>query len=183
MSTADKDNNALCPACGRFIGPLDECPYCDAPANKPFSLRFLRYAALTLAVIGMAALYLAARAGRTPAVEITGITPALNSAVVRVTGTVAALPRTNHTGRAYVGFPITDGSNRLFIAAYGSCAAGIIAAGSVPRRGDRVEATGSVSIRSPGERRLLVECPEAVRIVAPARGSVPAPPRGEASPQ
>lgn len=166
MRVAEKNANqeALCPACDRFIGPLDTCPYCDSPSPKPFSLRFLRFASLALAVIGMALLYLAARRGGVVTIGIGMVTPAMNSAYVRVTGTVAATPKTGLAESAYVSFPISDGSNRLMVVAFNACARGLIDTTNVPQRGARVDVAGTVSISRPGERRLIMDSPEQLKV-------------------
>lgn len=164
-------SGALCPACDRFIGPLDTCPYCDLPVPRTFSLRFLRFASLALAVIGMAALYLLARQDLRPLVKISEVTPLMNSASVRVAGRVAMTPQTNVAGSAYVSFPLTDGSNRLTVVAYDRCARGLIVATNIPRRGDMVEVSGTVSINRPGAKRIIMEAPEQLKMLmqAPAR--------------
>jgi len=162
------NDGARCPACRRFIGPLDTCPYCDSPANKAFSLRFLRYAALALAIIGMAILYLMARSGRTPAIDLGAITPALNSATVRVEGIVAAAPRIGQSGDTYVSFPISNGSNRLMVAAYDPCAHVLVERNLLPHKGDQVDISGTISLRSPGANRIIIETPQQLKVIRPA---------------
>jgi len=164
-------NGALCPACDRFIGPLDTCPYCDLPVPRTFSLRFLRFASLALAVVGMAALYLLARQDLRPLVKISEVTPLMNSASVRVAGLVATTPQISVAGNAYVSFPVTDGSNSLTVVAYDRCARGLMGATNCPRRGDIVEVSGTVSITRPGVRRIIMEAPEQLKMLtrAPAR--------------
>lgn len=170
MAAKNTNQGALCPACERFIGPLDTCPYCDAPSPKPFSLRFLRIASIVLAVIGMALLYVTARQGRLPAVDISAVTPAMNSAYVRVSGFVVASPRTGRDGTGYVTIPVSDGSNRLTVVAYGRCACALIDATNVPQRGVKVEVAGVVSITRPGEKRIILESPDQLTVLACAPG-------------
>ena len=162
------NQGALCPACERFIGPLDTCPYCDSPSPKPFSLRFLRFASLALAVIGMAALYLMARQNQTTIVAIGAVTPVMNSAYVRVSGMVVATPKARLAGTAYISFPISDGSNRLTVLAFNRCASALIAATNVPQKGAVVEVAGIVSINRPGEKQIVIETPEQLKVIKPA---------------
>ena len=170
MAQRKANHDAFCPTCERFIGPLGTCPYCDSPAPKPFSIRFLRFASLALAVIGTGLLYLAARQGRTPVVEIAAVTPVMNSAYIRITGVVAAIPKTGLAGNPYVSFPISDGSNRLTVLAFSRCARELIGSTNVPQRGATVEVAGTVNISRPGERRLIVESSGQLQVVRPAPG-------------
>ena len=164
---ADQDG-AFCPACDRFIGPLNTCPYCDLPVPRAFSLRFLRIASLVLAVIGMAALYLLARQDLRPLVKISEVTPLMNSASVRIAGLVATTPQINVTGNAYVSFRLADGSNTLVVVAYDRCARGLVGATNCPRRGDMVEVSGTVSITRPGAMRIIMEAPEQLKMLTQA---------------
>jgi len=168
LQALDPTDGARCPACRRFIGPLDTCPYCDSPANKAFSLRFLRYAALVLAVAGMVLLFFMARSSRIPEIELGAVTPALNSATVRVEGNVAAEPRTGQADDTYISFSISDGSGRLTVAAYDPCAHILVERDLLPHKGDRVEVTGTVSIRSPGANRIVIETPKQLKVVKQA---------------
>lgn len=160
--TADQ-SRALCPACERFVGPLDTCPYCDLSMPGTFSLRFLRFASLALAIIGMAALYMMAREGQRPVVAVGAVTPQMNSASVRVAGRVASTPQSGMGGSSYFSFPITDGSNRLTVVAYDRCARELICSTNLPGRGDVVEVCGTVSINRPGTKRIIMEAPEQLK--------------------
>ena len=82
-----------CPACGRFIGPLDTCPFCDCPAERQASLRWLRALAVAVALGGLALLGLAAAAREPDPVAIAAISPSMQLARIRVDGTIAAPPR------------------------------------------------------------------------------------------
>lgn len=170
MAARTVNHDALCPACERFIGPLDTCPYCDSPSPKPFSLRVLRMASLAMAVIGTGLLYLAARQGEIPVVEVGAVTPVMNSAYIRVGGRVAAAPRSGLAGTVYVSFPLSDGSNRLTVVAFNRCAQRLICATNVPQRGAVVEVAGVVSISRPGERRIIMESPDQLKVIRTAPG-------------
>ncbi|MEI6969940.1 MAG: hypothetical protein WCL44_00350 [bacterium] len=171
MDGMKANRDALCPACGRFIGPQDTCPYCDCPSPKPLSLKVLRLASLALAVLGMALLYLAAWQGRVPAIAVGDVTPAMNSAYIRVGGCVAAKPKTGTATTPYVSFPITDGSNRLKVVAFNRCAIGLIASTNVPGRGAIVEVAGVLSVSGPDERQIVIESPAQLKVIA--RGPPP----------
>ena len=149
-------NSAMCPSCERFIGPADVCPYCDADSAKPLMIRRLRYAALALALIGLAFLYLAARRRETPLIRIGDITPMMSFAGVRVAGTVGNAAYVKRTGNAveYLAFHINDGTGDLQVGASGDMARRLVEENRVPGKGDGVELTGTLSVSGDGKIRL-----------------------------
>lgn len=151
------------------MGPLDICPYCDCPANRPVTLKALRYVSLILAVGGLALLYLAAIGREAPLLEINSITPMQNFAYIKVTGKASGVskpPRDQPID--YVSFKLTSGSNSLTVAAYDDCARKLFETGTLPGPGDEVEVTGSVNVNSTGRKRLTLDSPEQVRIIGRA---------------
>jgi len=165
---SQSNRGGRCPMCERFIGPVDTCPFCDAPACRPLSLRVLRYAALALALIGLGLLYLMAVRGEPPVIRTADIKPAMNSAFVRVVGTVPANARvTVKYGKAdYVSFRIDDGSGTINAGAAGSCAVKLVEQWLVPVAGDRVDVTGEVNIRQGKTGRIIIDAPGHLVILA-----------------
>ena len=49
---------STCPACSRYIGPHQECPYCGLESPHRTLHRALRLTAITLSVAGLALLLL-----------------------------------------------------------------------------------------------------------------------------
>lgn len=162
---------AVCPSCERFIGPADHCPYCGADAAGTWSLRLLRYGALTLAVGGVVFLVLAARGRTAPMVQASDVTPLMNFAYVRVQGTVvrdAYLGRND--GRVdYLSFALDDGSARIRVKAYGDTARDLHEQGMAPGKGDRVEATGNLSVSWSRDPALRLQAVEQLRPIEAGR--------------
>lgn len=151
----------FCPGCGRFIGALRACPYCDAPAASGVSLRFLRRAAVLLAVCGLALLYMAARNREVPSVAADGITPMMNFAFVSVEGTVVARPyvKTENDKVSRVWFRISDGAGTVQVVAYGRAARAIAGRG-IPEKGDMVKATGFIDASEQSGPKLRLQSAE-----------------------
>lgn len=151
--------SAICPSCERFIGPATTCPYCDADSRHAPFLRRLRYAALLLAILGLAALYLMARQQAVPAVEIRAITPMMNFAFVRITGTVVREPYVSHEGDRvdYASFLISDETGDLRVAAYREVARALVDGGRLPAKGDRVDVSGVLNVSGDGQVRLRLQ--------------------------
>jgi DNA/RNA endonuclease YhcR with UshA esterase domain len=109
----------------------------------------------------MGALYLMAAGMEPRAVDIKTITPAMNSARVRLSGQVTADARIikERGTPAYVSFRVDDNSGEITVAARDSCARAIVAQGITPKKGDRVDVTGVVNIRNADSRRIFIESP------------------------
>ena len=141
-----------CPACERFIGPLDACPYCDCPCERQAGLRLLRALALAVAVGGLVLLGLAVRRHEAPRVAVSAIAPSMNFARVRVEGAVSAVPKTGQTrsGEPWFGFTLADGSGRIRVSAFGDVAAALAAGDTLAglTSGAPVRAEGWLNIRA-----------------------------------
>ena len=148
-----------CPGCERFIGPADACPYCGADAAPRPGFRFLRYASLLLAVLGLAFLYLSTTRRDIPLVRIADITPLMNYASVRVAGTVVGNPYVKQANGVvdYVAFTLDDGSGRLRVTADGRVARALASRRTLPGAGSRVGAAGSLSVPAEGVARLRLQ--------------------------
>lgn len=163
-----------CGCCSRFIGPELTCPYCGADAERRAPLRLLRILAVALAVGGLAALALQARHTPLPLVRAADLRPGMAMANVRMSGTAATAPRTidEHGRPDFVSFDLDDGSGRVTVAASRDVAralAGNVAA--LPRRGDRVEVSGRLSLTPDRQPRLYLDDPAHLLVTAaPAEG-------------
>lgn len=152
-----------CPACNRFIGPLDECPYCACPAERQAGLRWLRLAAVALAVGGLVLLACAVRRQEPPLLAAGDIKPTMNFACVRLQGSLAGKPRsgTTRSGEAWYGFTLDDGTGRVRVSAFGETAAALAARPAAS--GMPVRVTGWLSVRANQMPTLSVHEPEAVQ--------------------
>ena len=159
----------FCPSCERFIGPAEVCPYCDADSARNPLLGTLRRGALLLAVVGLTFLFLSARPDVIPLIKISGITPMMNFAVVRVKG---AVEKDAHVGRTKgrvdaVSFALNDGSGSIRVAAYGVTASNLVERKKGLLRDVVVDVTGILNVQADGNTRLVMRSAEEMRLGDP----------------
>jgi hypothetical protein len=147
-----------CKACGRYIGPIRVCPYCDADQPAKPALQLLKTITLVLAVFGLAALYLAATHRQPPVVAIDTITPSMNFAFVRIEGEVVGRPFIRvDTDSSKVSFVLQGPAGTLIRAvAYDETARAIKARGISLRRGQHVTVSGSLNIAAGRTPKLYI---------------------------
>lgn len=165
-----------CGCCGRFIGPELTCPYCGEDAERRAPVRLLRTLATILAVGGLTALLVQARGTPVPLVQVATLRPGMAMASVRVAGAAVTAPRVvNEHGQAdYVSFDVDDGTGRITVAAARQVARALTAASDgLPRRGDRVEARGRLSLTPDRRPRLYVDDARGIRVAAAGPEAVP----------
>jgi ribosomal protein L32 len=156
-----------CPSCGRFIGPADACPYCGTDSARNPLLRLLRRVAVVLALAGLAALYATASCRERPAVPVGRITPMMNFAYAAVRGAVEREAYVSREGREvdYVSFVLDDGTGRIRVAAYDEAARELAGSGRLPRRGDLLEARGSLAVPAGAMPRLRLAAAGELRLL------------------
>ncbi len=149
---------AVCPGCNRYIGPVAQCPYCHSDASPSLMLRILRIGSVVLAVAGLALLYLAVTHRELPIQKIGEITPLMNYAYVRLSGTV---PRDAYVGREddaveYVAFSVEDGTGTIRVKARDGVAHKLSEMERIPQAGMPVDVVGRLRVvkGSKAEMRL-----------------------------
>jgi hypothetical protein len=142
-----------CPSCKRFVGPLEECPFCGADVPKKRSTIYLKYGALVIAVVGTLLLIPFAVYTETPLVKVKDIQPTFNNAVIKVKGGVPDTPSyyDNPTGKSFY-FSVDDGTGIMPVKIYDDVVKDMLAKNTrskpcIPAFGDRVEITGSLQYR------------------------------------
>ena len=157
-------NSGLCPDCGRYVGPVSQCPYCDGVIDVTSSRRRMKILALTLVIAGLAFLYLMAVNRDIRVVVISDITPMMNYAPVRVVGKVVRQPYVAKDDGVvnYLSFLVDDGTGSLRVSAQGDVAVAIVGSGKVPRKGDYIEVSGRLSVKGDGSCKLRVLMAEQV---------------------
>ena len=158
------DSEAICPSCGRYIGPRDVCPYCGARVKRRLSVRLLKIAAVILAVVGLLTVRFVAVYIQTPVVKVSEIKPSMNYAHIKMTGIVTRYPSLYSDGS--LSFWIDDGTGEIMVKAYRFEAQELLQSGNVPAMGDRVEVEGSIRIREDFQY-LVIDLPSKLVIVKP----------------
>ncbi len=129
----------------------------DFPVSvkRPIKIRILQYASLVLAVAGLVFLYLFSVNRDLPFVRIGNITPTMNFAYVRIAGEVTRDGSVFQSGG--IGFSVNDGSGDISVMGGRVQAKVLEAAGKLPRRGDRIEVAGSLSISADQDATLRMQ--------------------------
>ncbi len=162
QSKAVKHNypkSKVCPVCQRFTGPANTCPYCDTDIIQPLSIRVLRRSALLLGITGLAITFFTATRKEPTLTRIGSITPLMNFAQVKIAGTIDKDPYTGENNGTvdYISFPVRDESGQLLVTAHDGVSKSIASSDRPPRKGDRIEASGSLNVSANGKIKLRVQ--------------------------
>ncbi|MCK9223455.1 MAG: hypothetical protein M0R46_05505 [Candidatus Muirbacterium halophilum] len=154
----NKNLETHCPSCGKFTGTYERCPYCGAEVGKRMSIKVFRYGSVLLAIFGVLFLWLAAQNKEIEELDFAAITPTMNFAFVKVSGTVIGDPRVyfNENGNVNsMNFTIANGKNEVRVMAYSAVAQSIIEERKLPAKGENVEIKGSLRVRDEGDTLAL----------------------------
>lgn len=153
------DGDSACPACGRFIGPEDQCPYCETDSVRAPLMKTLRWASVGFAVVGLAALFGMARHREVSLVRAADLMPEMNFARVRIAGEVErdAYVGEKNGAADYVAFSVNDGSGVVRVTAYAAVARQMVVGRQIPRARDRVTACGTLALGRDGTLKLRLD--------------------------
>lgn len=146
MSVSPHQTGATCPSCGRFVGPIEKCPYCGAAIKKRIPIGYLRIACLILAGLGVAILLYIARGTATPRARIGDIGATMNFAYVRLTGIVTRGPLYDPDAQS-LRFYVADDTGEIQAGAFRQAVQELIAVGKIPAVGDTITMEGSLRVR------------------------------------
>ncbi|MEI7850470.1 MAG: OB-fold nucleic acid binding domain-containing protein [Kiritimatiellales bacterium] len=140
--------------------------------KRPLRVRVLQYASLVLAVAGLVLLYLFSVNRDIPLVRVSDVTPTMNFAYVRMAGEVTRDAYVFQSGG--IVFDIKDGSGEITVMGGRAQAQALEAAGKLPRRGDRIEVTGSLSVNAGQETKLRIQSADQLVLNRKRVATVPA---------
>lgn len=158
-----------CPACGRYVGPLEICPYCRARHGKLLVVRLAKYLAPMLAIAGLLYLRHLGQSMGNPQVSIAELTRRSNFATVQLRGKVCDVPRfflasgSSDPTTGTLDFWLDDGSGRIRVKSYEDATRRIFEHGKVPSLGDEVTAIGNVQVRA-HRQSFIVGAPQQLEI-------------------
>ncbi len=133
----------------------DEYPVYGPQVKRPLRVRVLQIASLVLALAGLVLLYLYSVHRDIPMVKVADIKPTMNFAYVRIAGDVSRDAYVFDSGG--VVFNLNDGSGEIAVMGGRAQAEALENAGRLPRRGDRVEVAGSLSVSADQEVKLRMQ--------------------------
>lgn len=137
---------AVCPSCGRFVGPLEKCPHCGADVKKRLPLKYLRLACLLLALTGIGILLYAVSGASVPSAKIGSVGATMNYAYVRIDGTVTRGPVYDPEAQT-LRFDIADDTGEIQAATFRDVTRQLIAQNKIPTIGDNITAEGTLRVR------------------------------------
>jgi len=130
-------------------------PVYGPQVKRPLRVRVLQYASLVLGVAGLVLLYLFSVNRDIPLIRVSDVTPTMNFATVRMAGEVTRDAYVFQSGGLV--FDIKDGSGEITVMGGRAQAQALEAAGKLPRRGDRIEVTGSLSVSADQLTKLRMQ--------------------------
>ena len=159
-------NETHCPSCGRFVGPLTRCPYCQALTQKRLSIRIFKWISALLSTVGLLMLLFYARNVKTQEVQISQLGLLSNFGHVAIKGTVTDSRGLSKWGR--LSFNIQqvgqDGTvDTIEVNAYNKIAKEIASLNLVPKNGDVVRVEGRVRAQN-DNYSLLINAPRHISI-------------------
>jgi DNA/RNA endonuclease YhcR with UshA esterase domain len=155
-----------CPSCGQQVEGGTTCPRCGASLTRRLPLRLLQYAALIIAIGGLAALVYAARWSAVPHFNIGDVGATQNLAYVEISGLVVQPPKYNPEAQS-LSFRVDDGTGDLLVSAFRAETTALIALGRVPAVGDRVTVQGTLRVRE-DFAGLTLNAADALKVEHPA---------------
>jgi DNA/RNA endonuclease YhcR with UshA esterase domain len=158
-------DGAICPSCGRFVGPLEQCPYCGALVRKRLPLRYFRLSSVALAIIGLAALLYAARGSPTPKVTVASVGATMNYAYVRLEGQVTRGP-TYDPNTQELRFYLADSTGEIMVSSFRAITRQLLDQKRIPVAGDHVAAEGTLRVRDDFAALNLVS-PNKIELIHP----------------
>ena len=159
-------DRAICPSCGRFVGPLEQCPYCGASVRKRLPLRYLRFGSIVLAIVGLGTLLYAARGSPTPKVTVASVGATMNYAYVRLEGKVTRGP-TYDPDTQELRFYLADSTGEIMVSSFRAVTRQLLAQNNIPVAGDQVAAEGTLRVRDDFSSLNLVS-PDKIELTHPA---------------
>jgi hypothetical protein len=112
-----------CPNCGRYIGPVEKCPYCRQKVMRPALYKCIKYGALAFAVLGLIMLHQFAIFTGTQKLKVADITMTHNYAFIQIEGDITETPIYFATGKepdsyGSLYFEVDDGTGTATVKCY-----------------------------------------------------------------
>lgn len=154
----------ICKSCGRFVGAYERCPHCQAKIMKTVSLRLVKRIVMVGAVLGLGALYVAAKVKEVPKMDVGEIQMNHNMALVDVSGKIVALRR--QPDRNAFDFTLSDGTGQLKVLAFNRLNHFERAFGDdFPKLGDEVMVRGNLAISEKFGASIFLSNPKRLKIL------------------
>jgi hypothetical protein len=158
-----------CPHCGRYVGPLEICPFCRKIHRKRPIVFWTKYLTPILAIAGLFGLKLMGDSIGNPLMKIGDLGRTSNFAYIQLEGTVCGEPRFYHAAGSddptagTMEFCLDDGTGQTRVKTYEDATRRILRERKVPGQGDTVHVTGNFQTRT-HKHSLIVGSPHEIEI-------------------
>jgi len=159
-----------CPHCGRYVGPLELCPYCRKVHRKRPVITLFKYLSPLLAIAGMFFLHHMGKTSGNPLVKVGDLGPTSNFAYIVLEGTVCEEPRfyratgSQDPTAGSLEFCLDDGTGQTRVKTYEDATRRVIAQRKLPALGDHVRVTGNFQTRL-NKHSIIVGSPHEIEIL------------------
>lgn len=157
-----------CPNCGRYIGPVDRCPYCLRPVPRPSYITAFRYGTVALALLLVLVMWQWAVYNPPPHINIGAVSKSMNYARITIKGMVSNGPymyESDYGTISSIYFYIDDGTGEIKVVAYETTAKEMVNKGVIPGFGDKVEIKGANVIWRGGDVKVIVSSTDQINII------------------
>jgi RecJ-like exonuclease len=140
----------------------NDYPSYGPQVRRPLRVRVLQWASLVLAFAGLVLLWMFSTHREIPLVRVAEISPTMNFAYVRVVGDVTRDAYIFKSGG--VVFNVDDGSGEIAVMGGRTQADSLKADGLLPKRGDRVDVAGSLSVSADQDVKLRIQSVDQLKL-------------------
>lgn len=157
-------DEAKCPSCGRFVGPYETCPHCQASLNKRMSLILVKRIAVIGSLIGLCMLWYAAKLKEIPVVPVSSITERMNNALIEVVGTIVA-SRFDEAKNNF-SYTLNDGTGQIKLNGFNALGEFRRVFGdNMPQDGDKIRVAGQLNISEKFGVSMFIKNPRRIIVM------------------
>jgi len=156
-------DEAKCPSCGRFVGPYETCPHCQASLHKRMSLILVKRIAVIGSLVGLVMMWYASKMKEIPVVQISSITERMNNALVEVAGTIT-VARFDETKNNF-SYTLNDPTGKIKLNGFNALSEFKKFFGdNMPQEGDKIRVAGQLNISEKFGVGMFVKNPRRIII-------------------
>ncbi|PIU84190.1 MAG: hypothetical protein COS68_00120 [Elusimicrobia bacterium CG06_land_8_20_14_3_00_38_11] len=156
-------SDAVCPSCGKFVGPYEKCPYCQADLHKRLSLKLVKRLSVIGSIVGLMMLWYASKMHEIPVVKISSITERMNNALVEVDGSIVAA-RFDETKNNF-SYTVADGTGKMKLNGFNALNNFKDVFGdNLPQEGDKIRAVGQLNISEKFGVSMFIKNPKRIAV-------------------
>ncbi|MDO8734001.1 MAG: hypothetical protein Q7K21_02435, partial [Elusimicrobiota bacterium] len=154
-------SDASCPSCGKFVGPYEKCPYCQADLKKRLSLKLVKRLSVIGSIVGLLMLWYASKMQEIPVVKISSITERMNNALVEVNGSIVGA-RFDETKNNF-SYTVADETGKMKLNGFNALTDFKKVFGdNMPQEGDKIRVVGQLNISEKFGVSMFIKNPKRI---------------------